>query len=133
MRTGTRRLASTGLVALAAALAAVGCDKVPLTAPASSTVTLSTPTRTLPTGGSTELSAQVLEPSGTVVQNGTSVRFHYERRLDNLWRQFLPDGLITTTNYRLGAISQTRASRFSLVWGGSSGMGGRAGPFFHSP
>ena len=77
MRTGTRRIASTaGVVALGlTAVLAVACDTVPLTAPASSSITLTAPTRTLPTGGSTELSAQVVEPGGTPVQNGTSVRF----------------------------------------------------------
>src|SRR5438477_617784 len=76
MRTGTRRFAPTGLLAAGlTALVAVGCDKVQLTAPASSTITLTTPTRTLPTGGSTELSAQVVEQGGTPVQNGTTIRF----------------------------------------------------------
>jgi hypothetical protein len=71
MRTGTRRIA----IGLLAALATVGCDKVQLTAPASSTITLTAPTRTLPTGGTAELSAMVLEQGGTPVQNGTTVRF----------------------------------------------------------
>src|SRR5262245_50207497 len=76
MRTGTRRFASTGLLIMGVTtLVAVGCDKVPLTAPNSSTITLSSPTRTLPTGGSTTLSAIVMEPAGTPVQDGTSVRF----------------------------------------------------------
>src|ERR1044071_9572175 len=76
MRTGTRRFSSTGwLAAGLAALVAVGCDKVQLTAPASSTITLTAPTKMLPTGGSTEVSAQVLEQGGTPVQNGTTVRF----------------------------------------------------------
>ena len=116
MRTGTRRLASTGLVALAAALAAVGCDKVPLTAPASSTVTLSTPTRTLPTGGSTELSAQVLEPSGTVVQNGTSVRFTATLgRVDPVEAQ-TRNGIATTTFF---AGDASGAAEVKAVSGGS--------------
>jgi hypothetical protein len=72
MRTGTQRFAS---LALLAALVTVGCDKVPLTAPLNSTVTLTAPTRMLPTGGSTELSALVFEEGGTPVQNGTTVRF----------------------------------------------------------
>ena len=76
MRTGTKRFASTGLLIMGVTtLVAVGCDKVPLTAPVSSTITLSSPTRTLPTGGSTVLSAVVMEPAGTPVQDGTSVRF----------------------------------------------------------
>ena len=76
MRTGTRRFASTGLLIMGVTtLVAVGCDKVPLTAPNSSTITLSAPTRTLPTGGSTQLSAIVTEPAGTPVQDGTTVLF----------------------------------------------------------
>ncbi|HXH25383.1 MAG TPA: Ig-like domain-containing protein, partial [Vicinamibacterales bacterium] len=54
---------------------ACGCDKVPLLAPAGSTITLSAPTRALPVGGSTEITAVVVESSGTPVQNGTTVRF----------------------------------------------------------
>ncbi len=56
-------------------LTVAGCDRVPLLAPTSSTITVSAPTRVLPTGGSVEVSAQVFEQSGTAVQNGTAVRF----------------------------------------------------------
>jgi hypothetical protein len=68
MRTGTRRIA----IGLLAALVTVGCDKVPLTAPGSSTVTLTT---AAVADGSTEVTATVLEQAGTPVQNGTTVRF----------------------------------------------------------
>jgi hypothetical protein len=57
------------------ALAGVSCDKAQLLAPTNSTVTLSAQSRVLPTGGSTEVSAAVIESSGTPVQNGTVVRF----------------------------------------------------------
>jgi PKD repeat protein len=60
---------------LVSAVAATGCDKVPLLAPTNSTVTLTAPTRTLPLGGTTEVTATVLESGGTPVQNGTTVRF----------------------------------------------------------
>ena len=53
----------------------MACDTVPLTAPSSSTVTLTASALVLPTGGSTQISATVFEPGGTPVQNGTSVRF----------------------------------------------------------
>jgi hypothetical protein len=69
MRTITRRIT----IGLLAALATVGCDKVPLTAPGSSTVTLSTTASA--DGLSTAVTATVLEPAGTPVQNGTTVRF----------------------------------------------------------
>jgi hypothetical protein len=57
------------------ALSFAGCDKVPLLAPTNSTVTLTTASVFVPTGGSTEVTAFVAEKSGTPVQNGTSVRF----------------------------------------------------------
>src|SRR6185295_18340240 len=57
------------------AVVATGCDKVPLFAPTNSTVTLTAPTRSLPTGGTTQLTATVIESAGTPVQNGTTVHF----------------------------------------------------------
>jgi adhesin/invasin len=67
------RIAVLATLVLAATGAA--CDKVPLLAPTSSTITVNASTRTLPLGGSTEISAVVLEGSGTPVQNGTTVTF----------------------------------------------------------
>jgi hypothetical protein len=58
-----------------AALACVACDKVPLTAPTGSTVTLFVNTTILPVNGTAEVTATVLESSGTFVQNGTVVNF----------------------------------------------------------
>lgn len=61
---------------LAVATTVVGaCDKVPLMAPTNSTITVSAPTQVLASGGSAEITAFVLEGSGTPVQNGTNVRF----------------------------------------------------------
>ena len=53
-------------------LVAVGCDKVPLTAPGNSTLTLTTG---ITPDGYTEVIATVLEEAGTPVQDGTTVRF----------------------------------------------------------
>ena len=66
-------LKCSALVVVVALLAA--CDKVPLLAPASSTITLSANATVVPTGGTVGLTAFVTESSGTPVQNGTSVRF----------------------------------------------------------
>ena len=52
-----------------------GCDKAQLLAPTQSTITLSAPTRVLPSNGTTPITAAVLEQAGTPVQNGTTVRF----------------------------------------------------------
>jgi hypothetical protein len=51
------------------------CDKVPLLAPANSSINLSANSLVVPTNGTTGLTAFVTESSGTPVQNGTTVRF----------------------------------------------------------
>jgi hypothetical protein len=51
------------------------CDKLPLLAPQESTITLSTASTIVQANGTTEIRATVLEPSGTPVQNGTTVTF----------------------------------------------------------
>lgn len=72
--TRLRRLAvPLSLVALLAP--AVSCDKVALTAPTNSTITLFASTTTVPLNGSAELIATVIESAGTAVQNGTLVSF----------------------------------------------------------
>jgi PKD repeat protein len=63
------------VAALVAAVSSVTCDHVPLTAPTNSTIVLTAGTRVLPVGGSTQLTAEVIEQGGTPVQNGTTVRF----------------------------------------------------------
>ncbi|HZM62737.1 MAG TPA: Ig-like domain-containing protein [Vicinamibacterales bacterium] len=62
-------------VILVAAFLSTTCNSTPLTAPTNSTITLTAGTRVLPIGGSTQLTAEVIEQAGTPVQNGTTVRF----------------------------------------------------------
>ncbi len=57
------------------AIVAVACDTVPLTAPTGSTLTISAGSSFVQLGGTTEITAFVLEGSGTAVQNGTTVHF----------------------------------------------------------
>jgi len=68
----TRTTFSLGVLAM---LVAISCDRVPLIAPTNSTVTIDAGSRVVETGGSTSVSATVIEQSGTPVQNGTVVRF----------------------------------------------------------
>jgi hypothetical protein len=111
-------LVACGLVAVVA----VGCDKVQLTAPASSTITLSASTRTLPTGGSTELSAQVIEQGGTPVQNGTTVRFSTNLgRVDPVETQ-TRNGIATTTFFA-GDVSGAAEVKASSGGAGSASSG----------
>ena len=63
------------IVLLALAALATGCDKAQLLAPTQSTITVSAPTRVLPSNGTTPITASVIEQAGTPVQNGTTVRF----------------------------------------------------------
>jgi len=57
------------------ALGAMACDTVPLTAPTGSALTVTAASSFVPTGGTTEVTAFVVEEGGNVVQNGTAVRF----------------------------------------------------------
>jgi hypothetical protein len=68
-------LSRTYLALLFAAAVCVSCDKVPLTAPVNSTLTVNAGTTVLPIGGSTQVQATVIEQAGTPVHDGTTVRF----------------------------------------------------------
>jgi hypothetical protein len=90
----TRIAFSLGALAL---LVASSCDRVPLLAPTNSTVTIDAASRVVPTGGSTSVTATVIESSGTPVQNGTVVRFATTLgRLDPVEAQ-TTNGIATTT------------------------------------
>jgi adhesin/invasin len=69
----SRSAARFALVALLATAAA--CDKVALTAPTGSTVTLSVSSTSVGGNGSAEVVATVIEAGGTPVHNGTEVTF----------------------------------------------------------
>ena len=60
---------------LAMALLATACDKVPLTAPTDTTITLFNTGASVPLNGSIDIIASVIESAGTPVQNGTVVTF----------------------------------------------------------
>src|SRR4051812_9433895 len=68
------RLAVRLLLCTAPFLAAA-CEKVPLTAPTGSTITLTTATSALPVNGTATIVAQVLESAGTPPHSGTAVVF----------------------------------------------------------
>ncbi|HUR22031.1 MAG TPA: Ig-like domain-containing protein [Vicinamibacterales bacterium] len=76
LRTG--RLGKALTLACLIALGAMACDKVPLTAPAGTEITLVSSTNVLPINGSTNLTAVLIEMdggAGTPVHNGTLVTF----------------------------------------------------------
>ncbi len=63
------------VLAIAIVAAASACDKVPLTAPVASKISVSASSTAVAPGGSTEITAVVIEEAGTPVHNGTVVRF----------------------------------------------------------
>lgn len=71
----TRTPAAVLVLALATAALFAACDKVPLTAPSESTITLFANGSSVPVNGSIVLTAAVTESAGTPVQNGTVVSF----------------------------------------------------------
>jgi adhesin/invasin len=71
----SRRAALVTGVAVALALSALACEKVPLLAPSGSTITLSTATSALGFNGTADIAAQVLEAAGTPPHSGTHITF----------------------------------------------------------
>jgi len=61
--------------ALLLSLATVACERVPLLAPTGSVITLTSAATAVPTNGTAQLIAQVLEPSGTPPHSGTHLIF----------------------------------------------------------
>jgi hypothetical protein len=68
-------VAAVGLVVGLAAVGATSCDKMPLSAPTDSTITLFANSTSVGLNGSVEITATVIESAGTPVQNGTVVTF----------------------------------------------------------
>jgi len=67
--------AALGTIAVAVGATLVGCDKAPLTAPTDSAVSLFANQTVVALNGSVEITANVTEPGGVPVQNGTQVNF----------------------------------------------------------
>jgi len=63
------------MAAAAAALTSAACQKVPLLAPSGSAITLTASNTAVPVNGTVQLSAQLLEASGTPPHSGTLVTF----------------------------------------------------------
>jgi PKD repeat protein len=107
-----------GVLAAVVGFAAAGCEKAQLLAPTQSTITVSAPARFLPPGGSTDVTAFVVEQAGTPVQNGTTVRFSATiGRVDPVEVQ-TRNGLAITTFF---AGNSSGVARISAASGGATG------------
>jgi PKD repeat protein len=106
-----KRHSLVGLMLAAATLLVSACDKAQLLAPTNSSLSISAAALTIPSGGSTNVQAMVLEQAGTPVQNGTTVRFTTTLgRLDPVEAQ-TRNGVATTTLFGDGAsgVAEVRA------------------------
>jgi hypothetical protein len=113
------------IVLLALAALAAGCDKAQLLAPTQSTITVTAPTRVLPSNGTTPITASVLEQAGTPVQNGTTVRFTTTLgRVDPVEVQ-TTNGLAITTFFAgpNSGIAEIQANSGAATGGTGSGNG----------
>jgi len=61
--------------AVVGAVVAASCDKVPLTSPTGSTISIAVDKNIVPVGGQATVTATVIESAGTAVNNGTVVSF----------------------------------------------------------
>ncbi len=114
------------IVLLVLAAVATGCDKAQLLAPTQSTITVSAPTRVLPSNGTTPVTASVLEQAGTPVQNGTTVRFTTTLGHVDPVEVQTTNGLAITTFFAgpNSGIAEIRANSGAATGGTSSGTGG---------
>jgi hypothetical protein len=111
---------ASGIVLLAA-LVAAACDKVPLLAPQESTISVSAQAVSLPPGGSTTITAMVMESSGTAVHDGTRVTFTATLgRVEPA--EVETRGGTASTTFIAGATSGTAQIRATS--GGAAGSGG---------
>lgn len=69
------RLRPLHLLVLLAVCSLWACDKVPLTSPTGSTVTLTVSNTSIPINGTAQVAAAVIESGGTAVHDGTMVTF----------------------------------------------------------
>ncbi|MBM3818879.1 MAG: PKD domain-containing protein [Acidimicrobiia bacterium] len=106
------------LLVIIVVVAAAGCEKAPLLAPTSSTITVTAASRVLPFNGSTEVTATVLESGGTPVQNGTVVRFSTNLGSVNPVEVETRNGIAVTT-FSAGSASGTADVRATS--GGATG------------
>lgn len=106
------------LFVAAAAVVAAGCEQVPLLAPSASTIAVTAGATSLAPGGSTTITASVVESGGTPVQNGTLVRFTATLgRVDPAAVE--TQGGVATTTFIAGTASGT--AQIQATSGGATG------------
>jgi Big-like domain-containing protein/PKD domain-containing protein len=120
-RRGSAIRIGSALVTFMMLLAATACDKVPLLAPSGSRISLFAEQDAVPLNGTTNISATVLESSGTPVQNGTLITF--TTTLGSIEpREARTNNGTVTVRFRAG--NQSGVAVISAFSGGASSGGG---------
>ena len=125
---GGRAIRSIAFLWLCAALLpGSACDKIPLLAPTSSTISVTAPVRILALSASTEVTAVVQESGGQPVQNGTTVRFTASLGRVDPAEVVTRNGSATTTFFagETSGLAEVRASS-GAAGGGTAAAGSTA-------
>ena len=122
------RTKSALVVVMCGVLWSVACDHAQLLAPTASTITVSAGTRTLGLGGTTEVTAFVIEQAGTPVQNGTTVRFSTSLGSVNPVEAQTRNGLAITTFFAGNISGVADVTAVSGGAGGTSSSNGTGSP-----
>ena len=94
------------LLAIVTVVVVVACDRVPLTSPTGSTISISADRTILPLNGQTTVRAVVTESAGTPVHNGTMVTFQPSIGTTNPVEAATVNGIATVT-FLAGGVSGT--------------------------
>ena len=98
------RLSAISVIAVVLVGLQVSCERVPLTAPTESTITITSDRSVLPLNGQATLRAVVIESGGTPVHNGTTVTFTTTLGTVDPIEAKTVNGIATAT-FNAGAIS----------------------------
>lgn len=109
------------VLAVATVVLVIACDRVPLTSPTGSTISLSADKTVLPLGGETAVRAVVTESAGTPVHNGTTVTFQTTVGSFNPVEAKTINGIATTTF--LAGMSSGTAQIHAFSGGARTGSG----------
>ena len=113
------------VLAVLTCVVVVACERVPLTAPTDSTISVTIDQTTLPLNGHATVRAVVIESGGTPVHNGTQVVFATTLGSFNPVEASTVNGVATST-FLAGSISGT--TRINAYSGGAStGSGNSSG------
>jgi hypothetical protein len=115
------RVRFVAFMTAAVALGSIACESVPLGAPTESTISVTASTGTLSPGGTAEITALVIEQSGTPVHNGTVVRFTATNGQVSPVEAETRDGLAVTT---FTAANTSGVARIRATSGSATGGDG---------